>query len=184
MARRRWYERRQLAAPACRSSLLTAGGTGGHVFPAEALAAELLGRGFALALITDRRGQAFGGTLARLPAASHQRRRHRPAAARRAHRRAGRSRHRLPPGAAPAGAPASGGGDRLRRLCLGAGHAGRRVRRTADRAPRTERRARPRQSPAGFARHADRHLLLPECRHLNPEYRRKRYAPACRCGPR
>jgi UDP-N-acetylglucosamine--N-acetylmuramyl-(pentapeptide) pyrophosphoryl-undecaprenol N-acetylglucosamine transferase len=47
--------------------VLTAGGTGGHIFPAEALAAELLGRGFALALITDRRGKEFSGTLAKLP---------------------------------------------------------------------------------------------------------------------
>lgn len=46
--------------------VLTAGGTGGHVFPAEALAAELIARGRALALITDRRGQAYGGTLGQL----------------------------------------------------------------------------------------------------------------------
>ena len=46
--------------------VLTAGGTGGHVFPAEALASELLSRGFNLALITDKRGQAFGGTLGSL----------------------------------------------------------------------------------------------------------------------
>jgi UDP-N-acetylglucosamine--N-acetylmuramyl-(pentapeptide) pyrophosphoryl-undecaprenol N-acetylglucosamine transferase len=42
------------------SIVLAAGGTGGHMFPAEALAAELNRRGFALALITDRRGAAFG----------------------------------------------------------------------------------------------------------------------------
>jgi len=47
--------------------VLTTGGTGGHIFPAEALAAELIGRGFALALVTDRRGQNFGGTLGQLP---------------------------------------------------------------------------------------------------------------------
>jgi UDP-N-acetylglucosamine--N-acetylmuramyl-(pentapeptide) pyrophosphoryl-undecaprenol N-acetylglucosamine transferase len=40
--------------------VLAAGGTGGHMFPAEALARELLGRGFEVALVTDRRGQAFG----------------------------------------------------------------------------------------------------------------------------
>lgn len=40
--------------------VLAAGGTGGHMFPAEALARELGARGFALALITDRRGAAFG----------------------------------------------------------------------------------------------------------------------------
>jgi UDP-N-acetylglucosamine--N-acetylmuramyl-(pentapeptide) pyrophosphoryl-undecaprenol N-acetylglucosamine transferase len=42
---------------------LAAGGTGGHMFPAEALARELLGRGFRVALVTDRRGQAFGDAL-------------------------------------------------------------------------------------------------------------------------
>lgn len=47
-------------------AVLTAGGTGGHVFPAEALAAELLERGWRLALVTDRRGQAYGGTLGSL----------------------------------------------------------------------------------------------------------------------
>jgi len=41
--------------------LLTAGGTGGHVFPAEALAAELGRRGHALAFVTDRRGASFSG---------------------------------------------------------------------------------------------------------------------------
>jgi UDP-N-acetylglucosamine--N-acetylmuramyl-(pentapeptide) pyrophosphoryl-undecaprenol N-acetylglucosamine transferase len=43
--------------------LLTAGGTGGHVFPAEALANELSRRGHALAFVTDRRGAAYGGFL-------------------------------------------------------------------------------------------------------------------------
>ena len=41
--------------------ILATGGTGGHVFPAEALAEELAGRGCCLALITDRRGDAFKG---------------------------------------------------------------------------------------------------------------------------
>jgi UDP-N-acetylglucosamine--N-acetylmuramyl-(pentapeptide) pyrophosphoryl-undecaprenol N-acetylglucosamine transferase len=44
--------------------VLAAGGTGGHMFPAEALAAELLGRDFDLALVTDRRGGGFRGALA------------------------------------------------------------------------------------------------------------------------
>ncbi|MBF0325409.1 MAG: undecaprenyldiphospho-muramoylpentapeptide beta-N-acetylglucosaminyltransferase [Alphaproteobacteria bacterium] len=44
-------------------ALLAAGGTGGHVFPAEALAATLMERGWRLGLVTDRRGQAYGGTL-------------------------------------------------------------------------------------------------------------------------
>lgn len=44
--------------------VLAAGGTGGHMFPAEALARELGARGFALALMTDRRGAAFGEGVA------------------------------------------------------------------------------------------------------------------------
>lgn len=43
--------------------VLAAGGTGGHMFPAEALARELLARGLRIALVTDRRGQAFGERL-------------------------------------------------------------------------------------------------------------------------
>ena len=43
--------------------ILATGGTGGHVFPAEALAGELSARGFRLALFTDRRGGAFSGVL-------------------------------------------------------------------------------------------------------------------------
>jgi UDP-N-acetylglucosamine--N-acetylmuramyl-(pentapeptide) pyrophosphoryl-undecaprenol N-acetylglucosamine transferase len=46
-----------------RPIVLAAGGTGGHMFPAEALAAELMRRGFPVALVTDRRGQAFGDRL-------------------------------------------------------------------------------------------------------------------------
>jgi UDP-N-acetylglucosamine--N-acetylmuramyl-(pentapeptide) pyrophosphoryl-undecaprenol N-acetylglucosamine transferase len=42
---------------------LAAGGTGGHLFPAEALARELLAQGCRVALVTDRRGQAFGDKL-------------------------------------------------------------------------------------------------------------------------
>jgi UDP-N-acetylglucosamine--N-acetylmuramyl-(pentapeptide) pyrophosphoryl-undecaprenol N-acetylglucosamine transferase len=45
---------------------LASGGTGGHMFPASALADALTRRGFEVALVTDRRGQAFtvqGGTV-------------------------------------------------------------------------------------------------------------------------
>jgi UDP-N-acetylglucosamine--N-acetylmuramyl-(pentapeptide) pyrophosphoryl-undecaprenol N-acetylglucosamine transferase len=45
---------------------LAAGGTGGHVFPAEALASVLLDRGYRLALVTDRRGEAYGGALGQI----------------------------------------------------------------------------------------------------------------------
>lgn len=46
--------------------VLAAGGTGGHVFPADALAGALLERGCAVALVTDRRGGSYGGTLGKL----------------------------------------------------------------------------------------------------------------------
>ena len=43
--------------------LVTAGGTGGHLFPAEALAAVLKARGIAVHLATDRRAERFGGAF-------------------------------------------------------------------------------------------------------------------------
>jgi UDP-N-acetylglucosamine--N-acetylmuramyl-(pentapeptide) pyrophosphoryl-undecaprenol N-acetylglucosamine transferase len=46
--------------------VLAAGGTGGHVFPAEALASVLSARGYRLALATDDRGAAYGGALGAL----------------------------------------------------------------------------------------------------------------------
>ncbi|MHA1108816.1 MAG: undecaprenyldiphospho-muramoylpentapeptide beta-N-acetylglucosaminyltransferase [Alphaproteobacteria bacterium] len=46
-----------------RCIVLAAGGTGGHVFPARALAEELTARGNRLVLITDRRGGDIGGAL-------------------------------------------------------------------------------------------------------------------------
>ncbi|RWC45194.1 MAG: undecaprenyldiphospho-muramoylpentapeptide beta-N-acetylglucosaminyltransferase [Mesorhizobium sp.] len=41
--------------------LLAAGGTGGHLFPAEALAHELNGRGWSVHLATDDRAERFAG---------------------------------------------------------------------------------------------------------------------------
>lgn len=40
--------------------LLTAGGTGGHLFPAQALAAELQRRGYVVELATDERADRYG----------------------------------------------------------------------------------------------------------------------------
>jgi UDP-N-acetylglucosamine--N-acetylmuramyl-(pentapeptide) pyrophosphoryl-undecaprenol N-acetylglucosamine transferase len=44
--------------------LVAAGGTGGHLFPAEALAAVLVKRGRAVHLVTDRRAARYGGAFA------------------------------------------------------------------------------------------------------------------------
>ena len=41
--------------------LLAAGGTGGHLFPAEALACVLIARGYDVDLVTDARASQYGG---------------------------------------------------------------------------------------------------------------------------
>jgi UDP-N-acetylglucosamine--N-acetylmuramyl-(pentapeptide) pyrophosphoryl-undecaprenol N-acetylglucosamine transferase len=50
-----------------RPVVLATGGTGGHVFPAEALAGELEARGVAFTLVTDSRGRQWQGALGRRP---------------------------------------------------------------------------------------------------------------------
>lgn len=47
--------------------VLAAGGTGGHMVPAHALAAELRGRGHGVLLITDDRGSRFPGLFEGVP---------------------------------------------------------------------------------------------------------------------
>jgi len=50
-----------------RPVVLATGGTGGHVFPAEALAGELEARGVPFTLVTDSRGKQWQGALSRQP---------------------------------------------------------------------------------------------------------------------
>src|SRR6478752_9850673 len=45
--------------------LLAAGGTGGHLFPAEALGVELIRRGLGVRLATDSRALRYGGLFSR-----------------------------------------------------------------------------------------------------------------------
>jgi len=55
--------------------VLSAGGTGGHLFPAQALAGELLNRGRSIVVMTDRRGRHYeaafpGAIIESVPSAS------------------------------------------------------------------------------------------------------------------
>src|ERR1700756_5780179 len=45
--------------------LLAAGGTGGHLFPAEALGVELIKRGFRVRLVTDDRALKYSGLFSK-----------------------------------------------------------------------------------------------------------------------
>lgn len=50
-----------------RPVLLSAGGTGGHVTPAAALALDMQSRGFRVELVTDERGRRFAGMFGGIP---------------------------------------------------------------------------------------------------------------------
>lgn len=52
-----------MRAPAVRPIVIAAGGTGGHFFPAEALAAELIARGARVVLMTDARSGSLNSSV-------------------------------------------------------------------------------------------------------------------------
>ena len=52
-----------MRGPAVQPIVIAAGGTGGHFFPAEALASELLSRGHRIALMTDARSGGLTSTV-------------------------------------------------------------------------------------------------------------------------
>ena len=133
--------------PSGMNFILAAGGTGGHMVPAHALAAELKARGHGVMLITDERGARFPGLFDGVSRMSC------PPGGWAAGRSAGsRRRVRCWPGGArrapvPRSSPA--GGDRLRRLSGLPGAACRERSEGPDRAARAECGARPGQSAAG-----------------------------------
>lgn len=47
--------------------LISSGGTGGHIFPAEALARDLIGRGYHVSLATDKRGLKYKNFAGGIP---------------------------------------------------------------------------------------------------------------------
>src|SRR5438093_12934441 len=62
MPRRRLFEAMDKNQPLI---LLAAGGTGGHLFPAEALGVELIKRGLRVRLATDARALRYSGLFTR-----------------------------------------------------------------------------------------------------------------------
>ena len=96
--------------------VVAAGGTGGHLFPAEALTVALAKRGVVVDLATDERATRYGGSFpARathlIPSATFRGRD--PLRGRAHHLGARQGRARWP---RPDARIAAGGGDRLRRL--------------------------------------------------------------------
>ena len=142
---------REAAAVATGPILIAAGGTGGHMFPALALAGALVARGGPVALVTDRAGRQWHGALS--AADSLRSRAGSPSGVLR--RAAARRCCALARGlfdacwrcAASSRPPRS-----LRRLRLGAGGAGRAPAPGAATGPRAERRVRPGQPADGRLR--------------------------------
>ncbi|MBP0651090.1 glycosyltransferase, partial [Mycobacterium tuberculosis] len=54
------HARRRVRSAMGKTFVIAAGGTGGHLFPAESLAAELGRRGHTVDLVTDERADRYG----------------------------------------------------------------------------------------------------------------------------
>ncbi len=139
--------------------LVAAGGTGGHLFPAEALAAALGKRGIPVHLVTDKRAARFGGGFADdvihiVSSATFQSRN--PIAVAKT---LGSLACGLQSGAQADRPAATRGRHRLRRLSDHSAGDGSGVAPGAEPHSRFKRRHRPCQPPAGAARHRDRHDL-------------------------
>ena len=143
--------------------LVAAGGTGGHLFPAAALAGVLAERGFAVHLATDRRAIRFGETFAEEAVhvvASATIRSRNPVALTQTAAALGL---RLVAGLAADRAVAPRGRDRFWRLPERSAHACCGVAGGTYPDPRRQRGRRPRQPAPSAARHRHRHDLS---RHL------------------
>ena len=147
------------------SVMLAAGGTGGHLFPAFALAQELARRDILVDLITDLRGDKYGSDfparqIYRVPAATLKG--SSPIAA-------AKTGYTLTRGTAAAfkllGEVKPTGGHRLWRLSDVSAAARREASPHSVSAARAERRARPRQQNAGQARDGNRDLVRQRRRH-------------------
>ena len=144
---------------AVRPVVLATGGTGGHVFPAEALAGELEARGVPFTLVTDSRGRQWQGALSRRPIhyihSASPTALHGEKGAGAVLAGAGTVRRLASPGSHRAVR-----GGRLRRLCLGSDHARGPPAPPAVRTSRAERGSGTRQSPrAGRRGGASPHRL-------------------------
>ena len=140
--------------------VLAAGGTGGHLFPAQALAEELTRRGYVIHLMTDERVRDYGKSF---PAAANSHRAVGHALARQALASAGQAVppvRRLSSGAGDPAVAAAAGRGGFRRLSVLPADPGRRQSEDSVLRPRPECRDGPGQPGAGQIRRCDC-LVLP-----------------------
>ena len=144
--------------------LLAAGGTGGHLFPAEALGVELIRRGLRVRLATDSRALRYSGLFSKdmIDVVPSETVRGRTPLVAGPYRRDARRRHRR--GAQPDAPAEARGRGRLRRLSdVAAADGGAAVRRARHHS-RSQRGARPRQPFSVEPRQRDRNVAARRAR--------------------